>query len=64
MSEADLIAVHDEIAIEAGSHSTTDDSRAELARRRIGQADEHDAVPTGAIAVPTLANVAFVAYSV
>jgi hypothetical protein len=25
MSEADLIAVHDEIAIEAGSHSTADD---------------------------------------
>ena len=47
MSEADLIAAHDEIAIEAGSHSTADDSRSELARRGIGQADEHDAVPAG-----------------
>ena len=59
-----MIAAHDEIASESGSYSTADDYRAELARRGIDKQASTMLCLTWGIAVLTLANVAFVAYSV
>jgi hypothetical protein len=54
------LRAHDEIASESGSCSTTEDCRAELARRDIDKQTSTMLCLTWTIAVLTLANVAFV----
>jgi len=64
MLDDDLVAAHDAIASLSGSHSTADDYRAELARREVNRQTKTMLRLTRVIAVLTLANAGFVAYSV